>query len=246
MKRFGLLGRTLKHSFSKTYFTRRFEEERIQDCVYENFELQTINELPHLLTMYPDLAGLNVTIPYKEEILPYLTAVTDTVKAIGACNCVRVEGGTLTGFNTDVFGFQNSLAPKLQPHHKRALVLGTGGAAKAIWYALDVLGIPYKKVSRQKEGADFQYEEITGDLLGEYHLVINTTPLGMYPNTGESPAIPYKALTPEHFLFDIVYNPEKTKFLAEGERRGAQVCNGYEMLIGQAEESWRIWNGEKR
>ena len=246
MKRFGLLGRTLKHSFSKTYFTRRFEEERIQDCVYENFELQTINELPHLLTMYPDLAGLNVTIPYKEEILPYLTAVTDTVKAIGACNCIRIEGGILTGFNTDVFGFQNSLAPKLQPHHKRALVLGTGGAAKAIWYALDVLGIPYKKVSRQKEGADFQYEEITGDLLGEYHLVINTTPLGMYPNTGESPAIPYKALTPEHFLFDIVYNPEKTKFLAEGERRGAQVCNGYEMLIGQAEESWRIWNGENR
>jgi shikimate dehydrogenase len=196
--------------------------------------------------MYPDLAGLNVTIPYKEEILPYLTAVTDTVKAIGACNCIRVEGSILTGFNTDVFGFQNSLAPKLQPHHKRALVLGTGGAAKAIWYALDVLGIPYKKVSRQKEGADFQYEEITGDLLGEYHLVINTTPLGMYPNTGESPAIPYKALTPEHFLFDIVYNPEKTKFLAEGERRGAQVCNGYEMLIGQAEESWRIWNGENR
>ena len=246
MKRFGLLGRTLKHSFSKTYFTRRFDEELIQDCVYENFELQTINELPHLLTMYPDLAGLNVTIPYKEEILSYLTAVTDTVKAIGACNCIRVEGGNLTGYNTDVFGFQNSLAPKLQPHHKRALVLGTGGAAKAIWYALDVLGIPYKKVSRQKEGADFQYEEITGDLLGEYHLVINTTPLGMYPNTGESPVIPYKALTPEHFLFDIVYNPEKTKFLAEGERRGAQVCNGYEMLIGQAEESWRIWNGEKR
>ena len=246
MKRFGLLGRTLKHSFSKTYFTRRFEEERIQDCVYENFELQTINELPHLLTMYPDLAGLNVTIPYKEEILPYLTAVTDTVKAIGACNCIRIEGGILTGFNTDVFGFQNSLAPKLQPHHKRALVLGTGGGAKAIWYALDVLGIPYKKVSRQKEGADFQYEEITGDLLGEYHLVINTTPLGMYPNTGESPAIPYKALTPEHFMFDIVYNPEKTTFLAEGERQGAQVCNGYEMLIGQAEESWRIWNGENR
>jgi shikimate dehydrogenase len=246
MKRYGLIGRTLKHSFSKTYFTRKFEENRIADCVYDNFELQTIDEFPGLFAAYPDIKGLNVTIPYKEEVLPYLTSMNEVVQEIGACNCIKVEKGNITGYNTDVVGFRNSLEPKLKPYHQKALVLGTGGAAKAIRYVLKELGIAYKMVSRQKSGADLSYEEVSEDILAQYHLIINTTPLGMYPNMDASPSIPYQFITPNHFLYDIVYNPEKTKFLQEGEKRGAQICNGYEMLIGQAEESWRIWSEEKR
>lgn len=242
MKRYGLIGRTLTHSFSKSYFTKKFEESSLSDCVYENFELKTIEEFPTLFSTHPDLKGLNVTIPYKEEVLPYLTSVNDVVKEIGACNCIKVDGKELMGYNTDVVGFRNSLEPKLQPHHKKALILGTGGAAKAIRYVLSQLGIEYALVSRRKKMNELGYEDIGDEVLAEYHLLINTTPLGMYPNVDADPAIPYEFITPKHFLFDIIYNPEKTKFLCEGERRGAQICNGYEMLIGQAEESWRLWN----
>ncbi|HEV7331615.1 MAG TPA: shikimate dehydrogenase [Flavisolibacter sp.] len=243
MRRFGLLGRTLKHSFSKTYFTEKFREASITDAVYENFELKSIDEFSSLLTAHPDLRGLNVTIPYKEEVLPYLTTINEVVREIGACNCIKVEAGKLSGYNTDVVGFRQSLEPKLKQHHQKALVLGTGGAAKAIWYVLNELQIGYKKVSRNKTGADFTYDELNQEVLREYLLIINTTPLGMYPNTDAAPALPYEAIGADHFLYDVVYNPEKTLFLAEGEKRGAQICNGYEMLIGQAEESWRIWNG---
>lgn len=242
MRRFGLIGRTLKHSFSKTYFTKKFEENGIKDCVYDNFELAAIETFPQLFTANPDIRGLNVTIPYKEEVLPYLTEMNDVVKQIGACNCIKVEEGRLTGYNTDVVGFRKSLELQLKKQHQQALVLGTGGAAKAIWYALEQLGITYKKVSRTKTANCLTYEEITQEVLEAHHLIINTTPLGMYPNTDAAPAIPYQFLTPYHFLYDIVYNPEKTKFLSEGTKQGAQICNGYEMLIGQAEESWRIWN----
>ena len=244
MRRFGLVGRTLKHSFSQTYFTGKFKASGIDDALYENFELPTIDAFSTLLTAHPDLKGLNVTIPYKEDVLPFLSSMNEVVKTIGACNCIKITDGKLAGFNTDVVGFRQSLEPKRKPHHQKALVLGTGGAAKAIWYVLDELGIAFKKVSRRKEGADFTYEELTPEILGEYLLIVNTTPLGMYPNTEAAPELPYEAIGASHFLFDIVYNPEKTAFLEKGENRGAQTCNGYEMLIGQAEESWRIWTSE--
>ena len=242
MRRFGLVGRTLKHSFSQTYFTGKFRDAGISDAVYENFELKSIDEFSALIVKHPDLQGLNITIPYKEEVLPYLTTSNEVVREIGACNCIKVSKGKLTGYNTDVVGFRQSLEPKLKPHHQKALVLGTGGAAKAIWYVLNELGIDYKKVSRNKEGADFTYEELTPEVINEYLLIINTTPLGMFPNTEVAPSLPYEAISSQHFLYDIVYNPEKTLFLAEAEKRHAQTCNGFEMLFGQAEESWRIWN----
>jgi shikimate dehydrogenase len=242
MKRYGLIGRTLKHSFSKTYFTAKFEKAGITDAVYESFELKSMEEFPGLFTAYPDLKGLNVTIPYKEEVLTYLTDCNAVVKAIGACNCIKVDGENRVGYNTDVVGFRQSLEPKLKSHHQKALVLGTGGAAKAIWYVMEELGIAYKKVSRNRGEATISYEDITADIFEEYLLVINTTPLGMYPDLNAAPVLPYEAIGAKHFLFDLIYNPEKTVFLQEGEKRGAQISNGYEMLIGQAEESWRIWN----
>lgn len=242
MKRYGLIGRTLTHSFSKSYFTKKFEEQGINDCVYENYELKAIEEFQALFSSYPDIKGLNVTIPYKEDVVPYLTSMNDVVKEIGACNCIKIEGDDLVGYNTDVVGFRNSLEPKLKPHHKKALILGTGGAAKAIRYVLNQLHIEYALVSRRKKFNELGYEDLGEDIFAEYHLVINTTPLGMYPNVEGDPDIPYEFLTPKHFLYDIIYNPEKTKFLCAGEKQGAQICNGYEMLIGQAEESWRIWS----
>lgn len=245
MRRYGLIGRTLKHSFSKTYFTKKFLEKGIADSAYDNFELETIESFPLLLSAYPDLKGLNVTIPYKEEVLPFLTSVNEVVREMRACNCIKVVGGQLTGYNTDVVGFRNSLEPRLMPHHTKALILGTGGAAKAIEYVMRQLGIAYKVVSRSKTEKGLIYEELDKEIITDHPLIINTTPLGMYPNMESVPSIPYQFLTPSHFLFDLVYNPEKTMFLKEGEKRGAQICNGYEMLIGQAEESWRIWNGRE-
>jgi len=242
MKRYGLLGRTLTHSFSKNYFAKKFAEEGISDTVYENFELKTIAEFPLLLSEHPDLKGLNVTIPYKEEVLQFLTDKNDVVEAIGACNTIKIEGENLTGYNTDVIGFRRSLKPQLKPHHKKALVLGTGGASKAIWYVLNELGIEPQLVSRHKQEGQCGYEDLGEEVLSTHHLIINTTPLGMYPNINADPPIPYEFITPQHFLFDLIYNPPKTKFLAQGEKRGAQICNGQQMLIEQAEASWRIWN----
>ena len=244
MKRYGLIGRTLTHSFSKNYFTKKFAEEGLKDCEYENFELKTVDEFQPLLSKYPDIKGLNVTIPYKESVVQFLTNKNAIVEAIGACNCIFVDGNQLTGYNTDAIGFRNSLEPQLKPHHKNALILGTGGAAKAIRYVLEELGIAYQLVSRRKVEGQCGYEDIGEELLSTHHLIINTTPLGMYPNVDADPPIPYRFITPQHFLFDLIYNPEKTKFLAEGEKQGAQICNGYQMLIEQAEAAWKIWNGE--
>lgn len=242
MKRYGLLGRTLTHSFSKSYFAKKFAEEGISDAVYENFELKTVEEFPLLLSERPDLKGLNVTIPYKEDVLQYLTDKDEVVEAIGACNTIKIEGGSLIGYNTDVLGFHKSLQPQLKPHHKKALVLGTGGASKAILYILNRLGIEAQLVSRHKQEGQCGYEDLGEEVLSTHHLVINTTPLGMYPNVDADPPIPYEFITPQHFLFDLIYNPAKTKFLAEGEKRGAQICNGQQMLIEQAEASWQIWS----
>jgi shikimate dehydrogenase len=243
MRRFGLIGKTLKHSFSKNYFTQKFKKNNIDDCSYEIFELQSINELAALLHSQPDIEGLNVTIPYKEEVIAFLNDKSEIVQKIDACNCIKIREGKLFGFNTDAIGFKDSLAPKLEPQHKRALILGTGGAAKAVKFALEELGVEYMMVSRRKEFGDLGYEDIDDVLLDQYKLIINTTPLGMFPNVNDDPPVPYEYLTSQHLLFDLIYNPEKTKFLQQGEKHGAKIANGYEMLVIQAEESWKIWNG---
>lgn len=243
MRRYGLIGYPLSHSFSQKYFTDKFQREGITDCVYENFPLGSIDEFAALIQQHPDLHGLNVTIPYKEKVIPFLTAQSEVVKAIGACNCIKIEHGRLTGHNTDVVGFENSLRPLLQPHHTRALVLGTGGAAKAVHYVLNKLGIAFFEVSRTPSNArQISYQQIDESVIRDHQVIINTSPLGMYPNIDECPPLPYQALTSQHYLFDLVYNPAKTLFLQKGDERGAATKNGHDMLIIQAEESWRIWN----
>lgn len=243
MRKYGLIGYPLSHSFSQKYFTDKFQREEITGCVYENFPLATIDEFAPLLQQQPDLHGLNVTIPYKEKVIPFLTAQSEVVQAIGACNCISIENGRLTGHNTDVVGFEQSLRPLLQPHHTKALVLGTGGAAKAVNYVLNKLGIEFWEVSRTPSSVrQISYQQIDESVIRDHSLIINTSPLGMYPNIDECPPLPYQALTAKHYLFDLVYNPAKTLFLQKGEAQGAAIKNGHDMLIIQAEESWRIWN----
>jgi shikimate dehydrogenase len=204
--------------------------------------LSSIDELSGVLDD-PELRGLNVTIPYKEKVIPFLDAASPVVAEIGACNCIRIDAGRRTGYNTDVVGFEQTLVKKLGDHHRRALVLGTGGAAKAVEYVLRKLGIEYRLVTRRPrpDTGDMDYSGVSASVLEENTLIINTTPLGMHPHVEEAPALPYSALTPRHYLFDLIYNPARTLFLQNGEERGAVVENGHEMLILQAEESWRIW-----
>lgn len=243
MKKYGLIGYPLSHSFSQKYFTEKFQREGITGCVYENFPLAAIDEFSALIQQQPDLNGLNVTIPYKEKVIPFLTGQSEVVQTIGACNCIKIENGRLTGHNTDVVGFEESLKPLLQPHHKKALVLGTGGAAKAVHYVLNKLGIAFIEVSRTPSTLNqIGYENVGEQDINECLLIINTSPVGMYPKVEECPSLPYQFLTSKHYLYDLVYNPAKTLFLQKGEERGAAIKNGHDMLIIQAEESWRIWN----
>lgn len=242
MKLFGLIGYPLSHSFSKKYFTEKFEKEGISDCRYELFSIAAILELKNVLDQHPELLGLNVTIPYKQQVLSFLDETDDVVGKIKACNCIRIKEGKLKGYNTDVTGFERALKEKLQPQHTSALILGTGGAAKAVEFVLQKLGIRFKYVSRKPTAYNYSYEMLTPAIIADHLLIINTTPLGMYPAVNEAPPVPYEALTPVHYLFDVVYNPEKTLFLQKGEERGVAIKNGYEMLAIQAEESWRIWN----
>jgi shikimate dehydrogenase len=240
-KLYGLIGYPLSHSFSKKYFTAKFEREGIADCVYELFPLERIELFPDLIASHPQLKGINVTIPYKEKVLAYLHQVSDPVKEIGACNCIKIENEQLTAYNTDVMGFQQSLQPLLQPHHTRALVLGTGGSAKAVIWVLNQLGIEYSSVSRKGGAGIFSYDELSKEMIKNHPLIINTTPLGMQPNTESKPSLPYEAVSVQHLCFDLVYNPAKTAFLAEAEKRGAAIKNGEEMLVFQAEAAWEIW-----
>lgn len=242
MKKYGLIGYPLTHSFSQRYFTEKFVKEKISGCSYSNFPLPDIGGLEAVLAD-PELRGLNVTIPYKEQILPFLHEENEVVKKILACNCIRIDDGKLFGFNTDVIGFEESLAGQLKPHHEQALVLGTGGAAKAVEYVLNKRGIGYLLVTRHPRPSttDLRYDQVDNALLETHTLIINTTPLGMHPRVEDFPPLPYEAITPRHYLFDLVYNPARTLFLRKGEERGAAVENGYDMLILQAEESWRIW-----
>lgn len=243
MRRYGLIGYPLSHSFSQKYFTEKFAREGITGCSYSNFPLASIDELPAVLTD-AELCGLNVTIPYKEQVLAYLDELSPVVEAVGACNCIRIDGGRCVGHNTDVVGFEASLLPKLGSHHRQALVLGTGGAAKAVEYVLGKLGISYRLVTRRPQDGsnDLGYNEVDAALMKAYTLVVNTTPLGMYPKVEEYPPLPYSAVGERHYFFDLVYNPARTLFLQKAADRGAVVENGHEMLLLQAEESWRIWN----
>ena len=242
MKKYGLIGYPLSHSFSKKYFTEKFLNESITDASYELYPIADISALIGLLAEDPALVGLNVTIPYKEKVIPYLSELSPVVEAIGACNCIKISKGKLVGYNTDVIGFEKSLKKKLRPHHTKALILGTGGSSKAVQFVLNNLGISYIKVSRRKTAETITYEEIDEALLSTHTLIVNTSPLGMFPNIEECPAIPYQFLTASHYLFDLVYNPPKTTFLALGEKMGAAIENGSEMLVDQAEASWEIWN----
>ena len=242
MRQFGLIGYPLSHSFSKKYFTEKFEKEGLKDCVYDNYPIASIDDLTEMLEGNPLLEGFNITIPYKEQVLSFLSEESDVVKNIKACNCIKIKAGRLIGYNTDVTGFEVSLKAKLLPHHTRALILGTGGAAKAVEYVLRKLNIHHRYVSRNALAGNLSYRDVTPELLKEYTLIINTTPLGMYPNVHETPPIPYNNLSRHHYLFDLVYNPEKTLFLQKGEEHGAVIKNGQDMLVIQADESWRIWN----
>ncbi|MDJ0363784.1 shikimate dehydrogenase [Hymenobacter sp. H14-R3] len=246
MRTFGLLGRSLVHSFSQTYFSQKFDRLGLDDCRYELFELATASDLVPLLARHPELAGLNVTIPYKEQIWPYLTRVAPSAALVGAVNVIEFTAdGSLVGHNTDYVGFRESLRRFYPlPLHAtgRALVLGTGGAAKAVGVALRELGIAHWLVSRDPMSAHLTYDELTPAVLAAHSLIINTTPLGTYPAVDKCPPLPYAALTPAHYLFDLIYNPRETLFLQRGQAAGAHTKNGFEMLELQAEAAWAIWN----
>lgn len=242
MRLYGLIGYPLTHSFSKKYFTEKFAREGITDCRFENFELSHINELPMLLENHPDMHGLAVTIPYKQQILHYLdtSLVPD---GLHACNCIRIVDKKLIGYNTDHSGFAKSLQPLLQSHHKKALILGNGGATAAVAFALQEIGIGFSIVSRAlHNNSSLTYADLDENTMASHTLIINTTPLGMYPAIVNCPPIPYNLIGPDHLLYDLIYNPEMTLFLEKAAERGAVIKNGEEMLMLQAEENWNIWN----
>lgn len=246
MKTFALVGRNISYSFSRKYFAEKFAKEQIPDCEYVNFDIPTIEALSALICATPTLVGMNVTIPYKEAVLPLLDQQSEELVAIKACNTIKIlPSGQLKGYNTDYIGFRDSLVPYLKPHHNRALILGTGGASKAVAFALSQLGIPYQLVSREASAAALSYHELTKEVIQSHFLIVNTTPLGTSPKTEEFPPIPYQWITREHLLYDLIYNPEKTTFLAKGEVQGATILNGYPMLVLQAEAAWKIWNSEQ-
>jgi len=240
---YGLIGYPILQSFSPGYFNEKFRREGI-DAEYSTFPLETIDAFPELLKANPGLCGMNVTIPYKTAVIPFLDALSDDVQEMGAVNCILLKDGKRIGYNTDWVGFHDSLKPLLKSHHKQALILGSGGAAKAVAYALRKLGITYKVVTRgPADGPMLRYSSITPAVLQQYTLIINTTPLGMAPNEGRAPELPYEALTDQHLLYDVIYNPAETKFLQLGKAQGATIKNGIDMLHLQAEGSWKIWNG---
>ena len=242
-KRFGLLGRNISYSFSKGHFTTKFEKEKYQGYTYENFDIQEISAFPEIIKNTEHLSGLNVTIPYKEEVIPFLDKLSKKATKIGAVNTIKItKKGKLKGYNTDYFGFLKSLKPLLKPHHKKALILGTGGASKGVAFALEELGIDYTFVSRNASEKAIDYSQIDGDTFDEYQIIINSTPIGTSPNIEACPDIPYGLFTENHIAYDLIYNPAETQFLKNAKERGAQIKNGLDMLIFQAEKAWEIWN----
>jgi shikimate dehydrogenase len=238
--KFGLIGKDISYSFSKNYFSSKFKNLGLDNYEYVNYDLKSIDEFKNIKNK--ELKGLNVTIPYKESVIEFLDEINDEAKLIGAVNTIKIDKkGKLTGFNTDVYGFEESLKPLLKKSHKKALVLGTGGASKAVCYVLDKLNIDYLLVSRNPEITQVSYNDLNKELLEKYTIIINCTPQGTYPKVEECPKIPYNYITNKHLLYDLIYNPEKTRFLREAEKRGATISNGRKMLELQAEKSWNIW-----
>lgn len=238
MNTYGLIGKNISYSFSRNYFNEKFKNETILNSQYINFDLDSLSQLNKIFNQ--ENKGFNVTIPYKETIIPYLDALDLHAEKIGAVNTIQIKNNIKTGFNTDWIGFKNSIVPLLKPHHKKALILGTGGASKAIKYALEQLQIEYKVVSRTQ--ADFTYNDLNESIIKEYLVIINCTPLGTFPNIEQAPQIPYEFITENHLAYDLVYNPEETQFLKNCKVKGAQIKNGLEMLEIQAEEAWKVWN----
>ncbi|WP_106828999.1 shikimate dehydrogenase family protein [Parabacteroides pacaensis] len=246
MQKYGLIGYPLGHSFSKDYFNQKFESEKI-DAEYVNFSIPEIKEFKNVLKENPDLCGLNVTLPYKTQVMQYLDEIDEDAKQIGAVNVIKFTKGLfgklkLKGYNTDVIGFKRSIEPLLDKNHTKALILGTGGASKAVFHGLKQLGIEATFVSRHPADGVITYADITPAILKEYKIIVNTTPLGMFPNINECPDIPYDQLTPTHLLYDLLYNPDETLFMKKGKQKGATVKNGLEMLLLQAFAGWEIWN----
>ena len=242
MKNFGLLGKNIDYSFSRGYFKDKFETNKL-DCTYNNFDLDKIEDFESLKTSETQLSGLNVTIPYKQVVIPYLDAIDSEAQEIGAVNTIKIENGKLTGYNTDYFGFENSLKPHLKSHHKKALILGTGGASKAVAFALKKMDIHFEYVSRTASSTvKYTYESLAAEGIEDYQIIINCTPLGTFPDITKCPAIPYEQITSDYLLFDLIYNPEETLFLKNGKAKNASTLNGLEMLRLQAEKSWEIWN----
>lgn len=241
MDKYGIIGNPLGHSFSKGFFTEKFAREGT-DAQYINFQIPDINRFPEILKENPELRGLNVTLPYKSDIIPFLDELSEEARKIGAVNVVQIRNGHLKGFNSDIIGFTESIKPLLKPHHRKALILGTGGASKAIRVGLTRLGLEWKYVSRTAREGMITYNDITPETLREYEVIVNCSPVGMYPKVNECPAIPYEFLTSDNLLYDLVYNPEETLFMQRGAEHGAVVKNGLEMLHLQAIASWNFWN----
>lgn len=263
MRHFGLIGYPLSHSFSKKYFTEKFQEEHITDAQYHLFPIEHISQLRDLLHKHPGLCGLNVTVPHKISVMKYLDWVAEDARHAGAVNCILISAESpvlaafsgevgikghdfrLEGFNTDIYGFRESLRPLLKGHHSKALVLGDGGAAQAVKFVLESMNIEFKTVTRRPHPGNILFKDLTPHHIKQHPLIINTTPLGMSPKVDEFPPIPYEAITDEHILYDLIYNPDKTLFLKKGEEMGATIKNGLEMLILQAEKSWEIWTSKR-
>ncbi len=240
-REFGLIGHPLTHSFSKQYFDNKFKEEGLMDVVFNEYDIESIDELQTIISN-KNIKGLAVTIPYKQAVVRILDGCDNIVKEIDACNCIKIFNSKLIGFNTDVIGFEKSFTQNLKPYHTKALVLGNGGAAQAIKYVLQKLSIDFTIVTRNKTEESISYEDVDEAIIQSHLIIINTTPLGTFPKVDECPNIPYQHITPQHYLFDLVYNPPVTTFMNKGLQRNAFAKNGYEMLCIQAEENWRIWN----
>ena len=249
MDKYGLIGYPLVHSFSKSFFNEKFQNEDI-DAEYINFEIKTIDDLPEVLATNPELKGLNVTIPYKEKVLSFLDYVSVEARAIGTVNVIRVESKGddtfLRGYNSDVIGFTKSIEPLLESHHKKALILGTGGASKAVNYGLKSLGLETLLVSRFERPGTIQYKDVTPEVVKEYNVIVNCTPCGLYPHTDECPDLPYEAMDSHNLLYDLLYNPDETLFMKKGKEQGAMTKNGLEMLLLQAFASWDFWHGKDK
>ncbi len=241
--KFGLIGRNISYSFSKKYFTEKFETNHFDNCEYKNYDLENIHEFQKIISEIKGLRGVNVTIPYKEAIIPMLDKLSKNAKIIGAVNCITIsKKRKLKGYNTDYYGFKKALKSLLKEHHKKALILGTGGASKAVAFALRKLKIEYDFVSRTPDEIQFNYTDLNAEVFEEYHIIINTTPVGTHPNVEDCPNLNYNLFTQKHIAFDLVYNPSETAFLRNAKEHGAKTKNGYDMLVFQAEKAWEIWN----